>query len=456
VVNETRRRAVPEPEVTYTDVLVLGAGPSGLAAAHEAALGGASVIVVDPTGEIGGNGAFSTGYMAFAGTSLQREQGINDTPGTFLADMLLEVERKREAFDPEFGVDVATRFAEESGEAFEYLVNLGFQFGRFVSRPRQHTVDRMVVMLETIQFREIFLQLFAELGVTLRLRSRARELTSTGGVVSGALLEGTNGQQTEVRASSAVIVTTGGYQASVEMRRRYQPAFDPTTPYQGLDTIVGDGQIMLGSLGADLVNMHMVPELVQIASRLVEECIAINESGRRFHDEAGPYRERLQALRSQPGGIAYFLCDARTAERHAQLLGEMPGPAKRLGSLAEIARAISAPAEALTETVERWNTAVEGGKPDDEFGRVVFPDPPIGIRTPPFTVVPMTVGSDISAGGARVSPEMEVLRADGTPIANLFAAGDCNGLINAAAGLGGVHLASAVTLGRVAGRSAAP
>jgi urocanate reductase len=66
----------------------------------------------------------------------------------------------------------------------------------------------------------------------------------------------------------------------------------------------------------------------------------------------------------------------------------------------------------------------------------------------------MVVGTDISAGGVRVTPDMEVLTPSGEVIPNLYAAGDSSGLINSAAGLGGVHLASAVTLGRVAGRSA--
>ena len=58
------------------DIAVLGAGPSGLTAAHTAALAGADVVIIDATGELGGNGAFSSGYMAFAGTSLQREQAL--------------------------------------------------------------------------------------------------------------------------------------------------------------------------------------------------------------------------------------------------------------------------------------------------------------------------------------------------------------------------------------------
>jgi succinate dehydrogenase/fumarate reductase flavoprotein subunit len=436
------------------DVLVLGAGPAGLVAAYEAASAGATVTIVDCTSEIGGNGAFSTGYMAFAGTSRQGDLGIQDSPETFLADMVAEVERKRAAFDPEFDHSVAERFVTESGAAFEFLVGLGFDFGRFVSRPLQHSVDRMVVMTRTADIREIFVGRLGDLGVTIRRRERATSLTTEGGVVRGAILTRPDGTHTEVLARRAVVVTTGGYQASAEMRAQYQPAFDSHAPFQGLDTIVGDGHRMLADVGADLVNMHMVPELVQVASRLVEECIAVNEDGRRFHDEAGPYNLRLAALRAQPGAIAYYLCDAATAERQAQLLGELPGRSRTVGSLEAAARVIGADPRVLVGTVERWNDVVEASAPD-EFGRVVLPEDRVGIRKSPFTLSPMVIGTDISAGGARITPDTEVLRADGRVIPNVFAAGDCQGITNVAAGLGGVHLASAVTLGRVAGRAAA-
>jgi NADPH-dependent 2,4-dienoyl-CoA reductase/sulfur reductase-like enzyme len=62
-----------------SDVLVVGSGPGGLAAADRALELGASVRVLEAGGELGGNAAFSTGYLAFAGTSLEREHGINDS-----------------------------------------------------------------------------------------------------------------------------------------------------------------------------------------------------------------------------------------------------------------------------------------------------------------------------------------------------------------------------------------
>jgi succinate dehydrogenase/fumarate reductase flavoprotein subunit len=66
----------------------------------------------------------------------------------------------------------------------------------------------------------------------------------------------------------------------------------------------------------------------------------------------------------------------------------------------------------------------------------------------------MVVGTNISAGGCRVSPDMEVLDSAGRPIPNLYAAGDCSAGISAAIGIGGIHLAGGITLGRVAGQTA--
>lgn len=445
---------MPLSSTVITDLAVLGAGPSGLTAAHTAALAGAEVMIIDATGTLGGNGAFSSGYMAFADTSLQREHLIDDSPELFLHDMIDEAGRKRADFDPHFNLLVARRFAERSAEAFDYLCGLGFSFGRFVPRPNQHSVSRMLSLRDATEFNTVFGKVIEAAKIRTMFWSRARDLLSEGGVIRGARVSGPSGQDFEVRAERT-IVCTGGYQASAELRARYQPRFDSHSPYQGLDTIVGDGQMMIERAGGELVNMHVVPELVKISSRLVEECIAVNESGRRFCDEAGPYSERVAALRRQAGGMGYFLFDEITRQRLPQLIADLPGTARQASTIAGVARLIGAPADVLESTVARWNSVVESGADrDPEFGRVVFPDPRAGIRRAPFSVVRMKIGTDISAGGGLVSPDLQVLRADGSPVPNLYAAGDCCGAVNAAAGLGGIHLASAVTLARVAAQAA--
>jgi succinate dehydrogenase/fumarate reductase flavoprotein subunit len=194
----------------------------------------------------------------------------------------------------------------------------------------------------------------------------------------------------------------------------------------------------------------MVPEVVLIASRLVEDCIAVTEDGVRFHDEAGPERERLRRLRELGGQGAYYLCDARTAAAKAQLVADVPSARNQFPTLAAVARAIGAPADVLEATIRRWNETVSSGGAKDEFGRVVFPVSGTGITEPPYTVMPLAVGTNITGGGGRISPDGEVLNPASRPVPNLFAAGDCNGSISAANGMGGVHIAAALTLGRIA------
>jgi succinate dehydrogenase/fumarate reductase flavoprotein subunit len=68
--------------------------------------------------------------------------------------------------------------------------------------------------------------------------------------------------------------------------------------------------------------------------------------------------------------------------------------------------------------------------------------------------MPLAVGTNITGGGGRISPDAEVLNPASRPVPNLFAAGDCNGSISAANGMGGVHIAAALTLGRIAAERA--
>jgi len=437
------------------DLAVVGAGPAGLAAAERATEAGASVALIDASGELGGNAAFSTGYLAFAATSLEREHGIVDSADLLVADIVAEVERKRADYPRlVFDLAVAEQFAEHGGATFERLRVLGIGFDRFVARPHQHQVNRTVVMSEPAAFRDVLGARLAEAGAGLLLRSRVAELTMSAGSVTGVVAEGPAGRVAEIRARRGVIVATGGYQASTPMRARYAPGLDPASAYPGLDTNRGDGQLMIEKAGGELVNMDMVPEVVLIASRLVEDCIAVTEDGERFHDEAGPERERLRRLRDLGGPGAYYLCDARTAAAKAQLVADVPGDRKTFPTLAAVARAIGAPADVLETTVRRWNETVSSGAATDEFGRVVFPVSGIGITDPPYTVLPLVVGTNITGGGARISPDGEVLGPAARPVPHLFAAGDCNGSISAANGMGGVHIAAALTLGRIAAERA--
>lgn len=437
---------------TTCDVLVLGAGPGGMAAAVEAARAGAEVVVVEAGERIGGNAARSTGYLAFLDSALQRQEGISDSEDAFLTDALNEVALQQERFGIVFDVDLTRAVVRGSTDTYRFLTELGFTFNRFIRRPLQHTVDRMIDVADTALFTTCFERAFEDLGVRVLTRTRAVDLILDTGRVAGAVLD----PAAEVRTrGGGVVLATGGYQANPALRQRYQPAYLATTPYLGLDTCRGDGHVLGQAVGGDLVNMTMIPPLVMVASAFVEESIAVNLEGRRFHDEAGPYDDRVAALHAQPQRLGFYVCDGDVLARKGSLVEQMPQPARTAPTLAGLAAEIGCDAANLEATVARWNRTVAASEQHDaDFGRVIFPDDRRGIVAPPFAAVPMVVGINFPAGGFRVSPRMEVADVRGRVIPGLFAVGDCVGGVNPAAGLGGMHICSALTLGRIAGRAA--
>ena len=434
------------------DVVVVGGGPGGSAAALAAARRGVSVVLLEADKQLGGNAARSTGYVAFADFDMQSDIGADDSPEGFLADMQAEIDRQKDCYGLIFDVDLARRYAEDSAATYRELIDLGFRFDRFLPRPVQHTVDRMVSVADTAMFTTCFERALADAGVEVRYMTRATRLLRDGDRISGVATD----EERPLGATKGVILAAGGYQANPDLRARYQPEAKASTPYLGSELCRGDGHIMGVAVGGDLINMTMIPPLVMVGSALVEDSIAVNQHGHRFHDEAGPYDDRVAALEAQINQQAWYVFDDRVAQAKAQLVAEMPEPPVSGATPAQLASAIGCDADTLVETLARWNQTVQSGTDrDPDFGRVIFGEPRTGIVEPPLWAAPMVVGINFPAGGFRANADMQVLDVFGQPIAGLYAVGDCVGGVSPAIGLGGVKITAALTLGRIAGQVAA-
>ena len=433
------------------DIVVIGGGPAGMATALEASKNGASVLLLEADTLLGGNAARSTGYLAFQGFEMQHREGLNDNAEIFFKDMLAEIKRQEEAYGIEFDAELAKVFAKESASTYDWLVELGFEFNRFLPRPLQHSVNRMVDVTDTSMFTKVFSDVLEKNDVDVRTSTRARRL-----LLEDNQIVGVQTDKESFRANMGVVLAAGGYQANSSIRKKYQPEHMATTPYLGTHHDVGDGHIMGQEVGGELINMTMIPPLIMVGSALVEDSIAVNTLGRRFHDEAGPYDYRVQELNKQPNKTAYYIYDNQTYLKKRQLINEMPQTPSSANSLMELAQTIGSDHKALEEAVTRWNDFLTSSeKKDPDFGRVILPAERRAILEPPYFASKMITGINFPAGGFRVNADLQVLNVYGEPIPKLFAVGDCSGGLGPVIGMGGMRITPALTLGRVVGRKIA-
>ena len=433
------------------DIVVIGGGPAGMATALEASKNGASVLLLEADTLLGGNAARSTGYLAFQGFEMQHREGLDDNAEIFFKDMVNEIKRQEETYGIEFDAELAKVFAKESATTYDWLVELGFEFNRFLPRPLQHSVNRMVDVTDTSMFTKVFSDVLGKNNVDVRTSTRARRL-----LLEESCIVGVQTDKESFRANMGVVLAAGGYQANSSIRKKYQPEHMATTPYLGTHHDVGDGHIMGQEVGGELINMTMIPPLIMVGSALVEDSIAVNTLGRRFHDEAGPYDYRVQELNKQPNKTAYYIYDNQTYLKKRQLINEMPQTPSSANSLMELAQTIGSDHKALEEAVTRWNDFLTSSeKKDPDFGRVILPAERRAILEPPFFASKMITGINFPAGGFRVNADLQVLNVYGEPIPKLFAVGDCSGGLGPVIGMGGMRITPALTLGRVVGRKIA-
>ncbi len=422
-----------------------------MATALEASKNGASVLLLEADTLLGGNAARSTGYLAFQGFEMQHREGLEDNAEIFFKDMVNEIKRQEETYGIEFDAELAKVFAKESATTYDWLVELGFEFNRFLPRPLQHSVNRMVDVTDTSMFTKVFSDVLEKNNVDVRTSTRARRL-----LLEESCIVGVQTDKESFRANMGVVLAAGGYQANSSLRKKYQPEHMATTPYLGTHHDVGDGHIMGQEVGGELINMTMIPPLIMVGSALVEDSIAVNTLGRRFHDEAGPYDYRVQELNKQPNKTAYYIYDNQTYLKKRQLINEMPQTPSSANSLMELAQTIGSDHKALEEAVTRWNDFLTSSeKKDPDFGRVILPAERRAILEPPYFASKMITGINFPAGGFRVNADLQVLNVYGEPIPKLFAVGDCSGGLGPVIGMGGMRITPALTLGRVVGRKIA-
>ncbi|WP_040292450.1 flavocytochrome c [Alloiococcus otitis] len=438
------------------DVVVVGAGGGGMAAAIEAHDAGSSVAIFEKMPIVGGNTKASSGGMNAAGSSVQEAQDIEDDPELFFQESL-------EGGHGENDEELLRYLTENAADAIDWLDSLGITLDTLsytggMSQPRAHRPTDGSAVGEYLV--EGLSHNIDERDIPVFLNSQVHGLIEDDGEITGLEVDLNQTEQVQVEAG-AVIVATGGFGANFEMLAEYDPELEDlvTTNHEGA---TGDGLKMIEDVGGNLIDMDQIqvhPTVHQEDGYLISEsvrgsgAILVNQEGQRFVDEMETRDYVSESISNEEDGYAYIIGDAGLRDRASQVdqYDEMDLIVER-DSIENLAQAIDIDPEVLSTTLDDWNQAVDQGE-DPEFNRTTAMDDQL--NEGPFLAIQIAPGIHHTMGGAEINTLAQVISTEGQVIPGLYAAGETTGGVHGANRIGGNAVADIIVFGRQAGKQAA-
>ena len=492
-----------EDSTVEADVVVVGAGGAGMTAAITAAGEGKSVVILESQSMVGGNSVRATGGMNAGKTVYQDENEFGESAGvektlktaaekyadnetiTALAKTVSEQWAAYQAnptgyFDSVELMELDTMIGGKgindpelvetlcanSADAIDWLDEHGITLhnvssfgGASVKRIHRPVNDEGKVVSVGSYMIPLLEENCKKAGVQILLNTTANEiLTDANGAAVGVKATGSTGETVTVNAK-AVVLTTGGFGANLDMVVKYKPELKGfmTTNAAGIQ---GQGIEMAEAIGAATVDMDQIqihPTVEANTAALITEglrgdgAVLINAEGKRFIDEVGTRDVVSAAEIAQTGSYSWLVVDQAMVDNSSVIQGYIKkGYTVTGATYEELAKAMGVDEAALAETMNNWNGYVEA-KNDPDFGRTSFANP---LNTAPYYAIKVTAGVHHTMGGLKINPNTEVLNENGEVIPGLFAAGEVTGGVHGANRLGGNAVADFTVFGRIAGAAA--
>ncbi len=458
------------------DVIIIGAGSSGIPAAIFAAQRGAKVLQVEADNRIGGTLHWSSGQMAAAGTSVQAKLGIEDSPQAHYDDVQRITDN---TMDPVLG----KLAIDNAADTIEWLFELGFELAPgspeagVVHEP--YTVRRYywgnnegISVLDAL--RPTYEKLVSDNKISLQMSTKMNSLIVENDEVVG-IHATQDGLTVEYRGKN-VVLTSGGYAANNDLWQEFnpeQPLCSFCNPYSRGDGMVaarehgakvdGEDKFLCTFAGwredADDPLSGQFFNLAPNQRRAWE--IYVNASGERFMREDHPsidYHEN--SLLNQPNMKMFIVCDSGILQNAPPItyLPEDEFKAKfgshpnfyKADSIPELAEQMGIDGAILQNSIDEFNQSVRNGK-DPTFGREFMLRE---INQGPYYAMGAQGITVCSPAGIAADENLRVLREDGSVIKNLYAAGEVLGFtrLTGKGFAGGMSLTPALTLGRLLGQ----
>lgn len=454
----------PKTWTETVDVIVVGAGGAGLAAAATAGKAGVKTLVLEKMAFPGGNTIISGGGFNAADPEQIKALNKEDSPA-------LHARQTIAAGDYRGNPELVKTLAEGAPKAIEWLKSLGVEFNAGVYQiygglwPRAHTPVKPAGQ----GYIEALLKACKASGVTVQTNTKVTSLIrekQLEGRVIGVEAE-VKGKKVYYRSLKGVVVTSGGFSANKNLRSLYDPRMkELTTTNQPGST--GDLVNPLIDIGAQMVGMDYiqcipgkVPGQKGVSSGWINRVagfVFVNEAGERFIAEDQRRDVLRDAVLAQPNKVAFPVLDSKGfaalpagPKAKAQRCLDL-GESYQAQTIEELARKMGVPEANLVRTIQRYNEAVKTTKRDD-FGRgeAVLTD---AIDKPPFYAGRISMSVHHTMGGVCIDKNARCIDRRGAVIPGLYAAGEVTGGIHGTNRVGGNAIADIFVFGRIAGDSA--
>ena len=455
---ETEAVAGETVEMT-ADVVVIGAGGAGVAAAVEACDAGAKVVLLEKMPAIGGTTATSQGLVGGYESKFTKEMDVHYTFEEMYQNLMSNASYR---LDPKLtGITI-----EKSGETIDWMADrLGMNFYQvtvgYGPLTMMHWIENAGAGMKTAM--EATLE---GSDVELMLETRATELLmNEDGSVKGVKAE--RGADTVIVYADSVVITTGGYANNPELTERLDPEKAGTYGI-GFVGSTGDGIIMASNVGAalthtgdmmcvlkdyEIMSEHNGTSATANVSSFIsrDNTVLLGANGKRFVNEKdiGYMTQKLNSpvfdqMHKDGLGYVWAISDKDSLEAKGVKRG-LDMEFITADTFEELAAKMGLDEAAVVETLTNYNSYCETGH-DPEFGRLL-----LAKLEAPYCAVKVVPCEIITYGGIARNENAEVIRADGTVIEGLYTAGEAS----ANSAYMGFTISNAFTWGRIAGNGAA-
>lgn len=418
VAMQNAEKTATERAAESCDIVIVGGGPAGLAAAVSAKQTNAdkNVILVEKLDILSGNGKFDMNFFDMINTEAQKAAGNDEWVGEAgLAKFLEEkssngesAERIQVWANEEYNLDAWLR-------AMGVELNYNYGGTNHMAEDNQYSGEVIQAGLEKAA---------AELGVDVRTGTKGVDLVMEDGACKGVIVTNNAGETYTINAASTII-TTGGFCSNKELLAEYAPGYEVFNTSNQMGT-TGDFVKIFEQNGFKMENMGKMSFFSNIIVPYrdltggADMNLLANNEGALLPNKSG--MDRGTMIKEQPNGAAYYITDKTGYDSFYRIRKHVGlGYYAEGATLEELAEELSINAEGLKASVEQYNADAAAGAENAQIAAV--PKRALDAEGP-YYGVRVEAANHMTKGGVVCNENAQVLNADDTVVPGLYAAGE--------------------------------